>query len=189
MIERKIVNRRVNELRDNILCLTQKDFAELLGKGRSTVNNWEQGTQIKSDDLERICRVTGASADYLLGLSEVWRRSESLQSIHAETGLSEEAIIKLVKINKGPDAERFLRVISLLIENSNAEFFLVLLSSLFDIDASSGPKTISVDINGEPLTMSTEGFLIEHIKTLFVQDILDIKTSIGKRRDGTGERS
>ena len=56
--ERKLVNKRIEELRTEKLHITQTEFAVLLGmdpkKGRSTVNNWEQGgIQVKSDDLER----------------------------------------------------------------------------------------------------------------------------------------
>lgn len=178
-------------MREDILHVTQTGFAEVLGmeakKGRSTINNWEQGAvQIKSDDLERICRATGASADYLLGLSPVWRRSASLQNINAEIGLSEAAIVKLLKMRRDGHADTLL-VLSKLIESNNAEFFLALLSSLFAIDNSSDSATIKIEIDGKPLSMSTEAFLIEHIKTLFVQDILDLKYSIGKRRVDNGE--
>lgn len=179
MYERKIVNKRIEDLRENILHITQRDFAVLLGmdpnKGRSTVNNWEQGAvQVKSDDLEKIARLVPVSADWLLGRSDVWRINEDLQEIHSTTGLSEDAIIKLIQISRGKDGNTFPLIISAIIENKNAEFFLSLLSALIALDGAPDPTPVEVDIDGKSLSLPADAFLKEHIKTLFVEQIHNI---------------
>ena len=118
MIPRKQVGRRVEKLR-NKLTLSQPEFAQLLGlelpKGRSTVNNWEQGAvQIKSDDLTLISQKTGYSVDWLLGLVDDsnYSNDETIRLISDYTGLSTEAVERLHNLDKGNQA-----VLSSLIEN------------------------------------------------------------------------
>ena len=96
MVERKDVGKRINLFRDH-LHMTQEAFAVQLGmeekRGRSTVNNWEQGKiQVKSDDLTHIGVTFGVSVDYLLGLSETMYIDEDMKVAHKVTGLSEKAL-------------------------------------------------------------------------------------------------
>lgn len=179
MNERKLVNKRIEELRTKKLYITQTEFAVLLGmdpkKGRSTVNNWEQGAiQVKSDDLERIARLVPVSADWLLGRSDVWRVNGDLQGIHSATGLSEDAIIKLMQISRGKDGSTFPLLISALIENEYSEFFLYLLSALISLDGASDSIPVEANIDGKTLSLPAESFLKEHIKTLFIEQIHNI---------------
>lgn len=177
--ERKLVNKRIEELRTKKLHITQTEFAVLLGmdpkKGRSTVNNWEQGAiQVKSDDLERIARLVPVSADWLLGRSDVWRVNGDLQGIHSATGLSEDAIIKLMQISREKDGSTFPLIISAIIENKNVEFFLSLLSALISLDGASDSIPVEANIDGKTLSLPAESFLKEHIKTLFIEQIHNI---------------
>ena len=94
MEERKIVNRRIEELRLS-LDLSQKDFGAKIGVNRSMVNNWEQGTPIKSDNLTEISKVFGVSADWLLGLSDHPTINEDMKTAIKVTGLSQKAIEKI----------------------------------------------------------------------------------------------
>lgn len=50
----------------------QADLADILKVSISAVRSWEQEKSAPNhDDLVRICRLYGVSADYLLGLSDV----------------------------------------------------------------------------------------------------------------------
>lgn len=94
--EKKEVHMRIGMLRAN-LGLSQTDFAQRLGldakKGRSTVNNWEQGlVQVKSDDLILIAKTFSVSADYLLGLRDDMTNETDAQAAIDYTGLTSEAI-------------------------------------------------------------------------------------------------
>lgn len=62
--------------------LTQAEFAELAGIARASVTYYEREQPDQSrlpdvDILYRMCRATGVSADYFLGLSEQERRYEA----------------------------------------------------------------------------------------------------------------
>lgn len=180
MVERKIVSRRIEYLRKEILFLTQTDFAVLLGldpkKGRSTVNNWEQGAiQVKSDDLFKIaCCCGNISVDWLLGLSDTPFKTEEIQRIHAVTGLSGKAIGKLKNIRQGKDADAFPRIISALIEDGNAEFFLSLLYSLINLSSQTENSNIEIEIDGRELSMSPYHHLVAIFQTLIIENIPSI---------------
>lgn len=104
---RKIVNQRINELR-NQLNMTQPVFAKKLGlegtKGRSTINNWETGNiQVKSDDLILISKTFGVSTDWLLGREPHPSLVEAIDNAAKTTGLSTEAIKVLHYISNPPE--------------------------------------------------------------------------------------
>ena len=93
---RKAINIRIEELR-KAKDLTQEQFAVALGmekeRGRSTVNNWEQGiVQVKSDDIALIASTFNVSADYLLGLSNNMTSDKDLDFVCKYTGLTVEAV-------------------------------------------------------------------------------------------------
>jgi len=60
-----------------------------------TVYNWEsEKTQLDYETIRKMCEVLDCSSDYLLGLDEC--KSKNNQFIHDKTGLSEEAINRIV---------------------------------------------------------------------------------------------
>ena len=94
---RGILSRRIEEYRKNYLHMTQEEMAIRLGmekkKGRSTINNWEQGAvQIKSDDLLHLGKTFDVSVDWLLGLTETPSINEDMKIAQKTTGLSGKAI-------------------------------------------------------------------------------------------------
>lgn len=99
MIFSKIAE-RIEELR-KMRGLTQADFAFQIGlsqpktRGRSMVNNWEQGTAIRSDIVATIVDVFGVSPSWLFGYSDCPSTNEDIQITHKTTGLSETAIQNL----------------------------------------------------------------------------------------------
>lgn len=51
--------------------LTQKQLGEVINKSQQGYSHIEEGrAELKIDDLVRLCRFYGVSADYLIGLSE-----------------------------------------------------------------------------------------------------------------------
>lgn len=80
--------------------LTQEQFADLLKISRVTYNHYENGSRTPDCYvLKNICRVTGLSADYILGISATKNVRQS--DIAKTTGLSEKAIefLQLTKEN------------------------------------------------------------------------------------------
>lgn len=131
--QRKIVSKRIEKARKH-LGMTQEQFAVALGmegkRGRSMVNNWEQGVvHVKSDDLWRIGSLLGISTNFLLGFSECMSINDNMEIAVKTTGLSEKAIESL--------KENDISVISLLLES--ALFYRL-------IDAINGALTVSTEI-------------------------------------------
>ena len=59
--------RHIREDRD----LTQEEVGKLLNKSQQGYNHIETGrAELKIDDLIRLCRFYGVSADYLIGLTD-----------------------------------------------------------------------------------------------------------------------
>jgi transcriptional regulator with XRE-family HTH domain len=61
---------RLKELRKE-KGITQKQLAELMNKSVTGLASWEQGLSEPSiNDLRKLCKIYGISADYLLGLEK-----------------------------------------------------------------------------------------------------------------------
>ena len=76
---------------------TQKSFSESFNISIETVKNWEQGRNIpEMETLERLCNFFQCDIDYLLGNIEC--ETHDKQFIHDQTGLSENAINKLLEL-------------------------------------------------------------------------------------------
>lgn len=63
--ENMMIGRRIQELRDDILHLSQEASAKGLGVTRGSVGNWELGKGIKRENLLRIARAYNASVEWL----------------------------------------------------------------------------------------------------------------------------
>ena len=61
---------RMRELREE-RGLTQAELAALINKSQQGYNHIEMGrAELKIDDLVKLCRFYGVSADYMIGLKE-----------------------------------------------------------------------------------------------------------------------
>lgn len=81
-----ISKQRVKELRDDILRLSQREFAVRLKLSQSAVGHWESLDRVASPDPHILATTFGVSADWVLGLSsQTWgERVRGLQqSLHA----------------------------------------------------------------------------------------------------------
>lgn len=64
------IEKRIRELR-NERHMTQSRLGDILCVSQDTVSLWEKGKSIPSaDQVIRLCKIFGVSADYLLGLSD-----------------------------------------------------------------------------------------------------------------------
>lgn len=152
MDTRKTVNRRIEEYRTSVVCITQEEFAVRLGmepkKGRSTVNNWEQGAvQVKSDDLCRIASTFGVSVDYLLGLEDFPVLEHSARIAHNVTGLSSDTLsfLEKYKDDEGGPEWKMIRMVEKLIEHPD------ILSSLVAAETQAAAIASSMDTDNSLL--------------------------------------
>lgn len=79
---------RLNLIRDG---KTQKDFAELIGVPLTSYTNWLLGISMpKLEHLHKICKVTGTSSDWLLGLSDNRHGGQSASRSEYGAGIAAE---------------------------------------------------------------------------------------------------
>lgn len=197
MIPRKQVGRQIEKLRKK-QNLSQPEFAQLLGmelpKGRSTVNNWEQGAiQVKSDDLALISQKTGYSVDWLLGLVDEnnYSNDETIRLISDYTGLSTEAVSVLHEYKEHQITAQ-AKALDLLLSSREGKAALgsIFLYLTRNYDAFSMPQGVPVDASESSDTSKSvvlwergnpkEELLVENLSELFM---LNIQRELGKLRD------
>lgn len=76
---RRVIGRRLANLRKNAGYRSQRAFGKVLGVSGGIVGQWECGAKIPSrSNLVRIAELTGVSVDYILGSSLLPDEPESL---------------------------------------------------------------------------------------------------------------
>lgn len=150
---------------------TQRELALAIGVRPQTVSLYVQGQSFPDvNGLAKIANYFYVSADYLIGNSDMPNADLSMQDIHKITGLSAGAICKLQSIFDKNGETAFSDIISLLIEDSNAEYYLAVIAELiaYSFD-NSGNKLIQVDVDGTDMTIAKEKML----KTIFQVNLID----------------
>ena len=80
------------------------EFAKELGMSRQTLGFYLNGDRIPDiKAIRQICEFCGVTADWLIGLSEVKSPDTTVQAVCAFTGLSEEAVNSLHKLDGNVD--------------------------------------------------------------------------------------
>ena len=159
---------------------TANRLKDHLGVSIQAINQYKQGTAYpKTENLIKIADYFYISVDYLLGLTDTPNRDTRIQAVHDVTGLSEGAIVKLHDMNEKNAKTSFLDIISLLIENSNAEFILAIISSLVScIETDTGKDLISVTIDGKDEYLYKE----THLKMLLQIKMMEIISDIAQQK-------
>ncbi len=152
-----------------------QNLASFLDCSVQAVNQYKQGVSFpKMEKLIKIAHYFHCSLDYLIGLSDATNPDDTLQTIHKATGLSQDAIFKLNNIANGEDADTFPRIISVIIENRDFEYFLNILSSLISLDGKSDLEPVTVNIDGKDLSLFPDTHLMAVLQSVFVRGIPDI---------------
>lgn len=153
-----------------------------------TVYNWESGkTQLNYETMAAMCKTLKCSSDYLLGLDEC--TNKTVQFIHKKTGLSENAINRLMQLkdlqNIFPETQSSknkFKVINLILSDSKKDdelsSLLEYLVSFCRFDISPDTNLIyTVDKNGichyQPRkSLSGNGYMYNPLKAHFkLQDM------------------
>lgn len=117
----------------------------------STLSEYEKRRNIGSANLIKICNYFGVSADYLLCLSDVQTRNETIQGINQITGLSENAIIKL-KVEKAINESAVADFVSYLISNEDFSDLITALNDSYKVSPDSNvtldnPNGVDYEVN------------------------------------------
>ena len=125
----KRIGERIKQEREE-LKLDQIELGEQLGISRQTVSNWERGRAYPSvDDMGRLCGIFNCEIGYLL--CEYDCKTKESADVCAVTGLSEEAVNMLIKLNTNEEDALILTVLSYLLGEDDLVFALAAAASAF----------------------------------------------------------
>lgn len=109
--------------------LNHKEIAAALGIGDGTLSEWCSDNKTASiDALPKIAEYFNVSADWLIGLSDVRTRNESIQGIHESIGLSAKSIIKLQRDKRIKD-NAYVSFLNSLVEDNSFHVLAALVSA------------------------------------------------------------
>ena len=160
-----------------------KALADYLGCTVQAINQYKQGTSFpKTENLIKIADFLGVSVDYLLGQTGVPNRDTSIQSVHDNTGLSAGSICKLHDLNERNEETSFVDIISLLLEDENAEFFLLIIKELLScIDTDSEKELIDISIGDIQSKLYKGTHLKLLLQTKMIENISSLSTKLKGR--------
>lgn len=166
---------------------TQRELALAIGVRPQTVSLYVQGQSFPDvNGLARIANYFSISADYLIGNSEMPNTDLTMQDIHKITGLSAGAICKLQNIYEKNRKTAFSDIISLLIEDSNAEYYLSIIGELISCSIEeTGEEIISVGVAGSEMRLPKEKMLKTIFQTSFIDALPRIVSEYGRQFDKT----
>ena len=120
--------------------LSQEGLAAALDVARETIGQWENGVTMPSlSYLLKICELYHVDLDYITGRLDC--QTHDLQYVHDLTGLSEDAIKKLIAMNEANRVVHRVDVLSHLITHKSFNYLL----SLLPADADGTIQPISVN--------------------------------------------
>ena len=151
---------------------TANDLKDYLDVSIQAINQYKQGTAYpKTENLIKIAEYFGISVDYLLGFTDTPNRDTTIQAINQVTGLSVNSICKLAEM-KLDKRKAFCDIISLLIENPNADYFIAIIAGMISCSyngTENDPIEFSVD--GNIMHTSNWTYLTTVLQSQFLQDI------------------
>lgn len=140
--------------------------AEKIGTSQCTLSDFINGKRsIRSDTLKKLCEYYNVSSDYILGLSDVPTRNETIQEINAKTGLSQEAITALI-VDKTCEDTALVDFISFLI--SKKERASLLIKAVLQTNKLNSTQQIGcLDIDGNDVELEMEALYKTYAEKLF----------------------
>lgn len=146
-----------------------KDY---LGCSLQAVNQYKQGTAFpKTENLIKIADYYGISVDYLLGRTDIPNMDTNMQAVHAFTGLSVQAISKLAKLKEDGNTV-FLDLISLLLEDQNAEYFLSLLCSSISVSFNKKESELMhFDVDGISAVLTKSHLISTTLQSMIIENL------------------
>ena len=126
-------------------CVSRTMLRDLTGISLQSISNYLNDKRSPDCDMvATLSKALNVSADYLLGLSEVPTRNETIQGINARTGLWEDAISKLI-VEKSCGNDEISEFISYLVVNPRISELISAVKGKNRFAADPKPVTINID--------------------------------------------
>lgn len=120
------------------------------------------------DMVVELAEALNVSADYLLGLSEVSTRNETIQGINMETGLWEDAVSRL-RVEKFIGDDEISDFISYLVVNPHISDLISAVKGKNRFAAD--PKSVTIDVEGEDYSTDMKALFKMIVSDLFFEII------------------
>lgn len=149
--------------------ITRKALKDDTGISLQSISNYLNGK--RKPDCEMVAEIAKAlnvSADYLLGLSEVPTRNETIQGINMETGLWDDAIVTLMT-EKACGDDEISDFISYLVVNSHISELIAAVKGKNRFAAD--PKSVTIDVDGEDYLTDMKALFKMIVSDLFFEII------------------
>lgn len=152
--------------------LTQEQFANKYSFSLASIKKWEQGKATpEADTLVQLCEIFKCDMGYLFNQYDCL--TYDFQFLQDNTGLTEQALIKLKKIYSENRKTGHSDIISLLLESPSAERFLALIGQSISYHAySSGlDEVVEIDMGGQELMAKPRELIDCIVQTRIVQEL------------------
>ena len=145
---------------------TQQQVADVLGTSQTMYARYERGAnELPIRHLITLCKFYNVSSDYILGLSDIPTRNETIQEINTKTGLSQEAITALI-VDKTCEDTVLVDFISFLI--SKKERASLLIKAILQTNRFNSTQQIGcLDIDGNDVELEMEALYKTYAEKLF----------------------
>lgn len=150
---------------------TYESEAKKIGTSQCTLSDFINGnrTSIRSSTLTKICERYNVSADYMLGLSDVPTRNETIQGINEKIGLSGETIA-ILQTEKETGNTAFAEFFDYIIKNP--ELLMRCITAIHTKNSfESSPCHCHMDIDGNDIEMSMSSIYKTYMDETFEQII------------------
>lgn len=161
-------------------------LANYLGCTVQAVNQYKTNAAFpKTENLIKIAEYYQVSLDYLMGFTNIPNRDTSLQAINEVTGLDVDAIIKLNEIKEKNAQTSFSDIISLLISDKNAEYFLYMIKLLIDYELGDGGNAlVDVHVAGENWKLYSDTLVKASLQNTMIENISAIAARYSAIKQG-----
>lgn len=155
--------------------LSQKEIAAQIGVSSGTLSEWCSDNKTPMiDALPKLANYFAVSTDYLLGLTDIHSRNETLQGIHEKIGLSQTAISRLM-VDRDLNDTPYLPFLNQLIESGHLSDLSALVTSYTNTDSSECIRLDMIPVSDgvEDYQFQASAFLKAVLTEYFFQIIED----------------
>ena len=168
---KKITSKKIGTRINTLLAdkgMKQKDLAKELGVTDNTVSYYASGERTPNiEQLIKICEIFDVSSDYILGLSDVQTRNETIQGINEKTGLSGQTIA-ILQVEKTSGNTAFADFLDYIIKKP--ELLMRCITAIHTKNRfESSPCNCHMDIDGNDIEMSMRTIYKTYMDETFEQ--------------------